>query len=333
MSLFIGHPVALDVCGMAWLAEVGRPEAEPLGDGATELALELDVVRAVLGAIGDAGTDHLGGTLGTDELLGLVVGVVLGLVAILHAAEVRGLALETHVVSQLVDGEPPEIIVEPIPMLIQSLVLIQSFILGPLHHLGQHIILYLHCLLHLLHQLRTVGRTQLLFALGAVHEAEDYPGTGPPLLQLGQQATQVEHMSALQLHARHLPQTLCETYYAVVLTLFAQCQVRILVYTFFCQARQTFLFIRESTAWMSTGVYLITTLRHQLGALLTPTYVGECWLHGGRPLHHLGQAESTLLRFLKLLVLLACLPQVIWLSRTLSAECFVACSTPEPVSA
>lgn len=36
---------------MAWLAEVGVAPTEPLGDGAAELALELDKVQTVLLAV------------------------------------------------------------------------------------------------------------------------------------------------------------------------------------------------------------------------------------------------------------------------------------------
>jgi hypothetical protein len=78
---------------------------------------------------------------------------------------------------------------------------------------------------------------------------------------------------------------------------------------------------------MATWQHLVTTLVHQLNALSLPAHVTECWLQRGRGTNHLSHAESAFPCFFKLLKLLACLPQMIWLCLALSAEVLVACST------
>jgi hypothetical protein len=135
MSSLISHPVPLDVCSMAWLTEMSSPKAEPLSNSAAELAFELNVVCAMLRTVSYACSNHLSSALSTHKLFRLVVYIILRLVAVLHSSEVGRLALEAQIVSQLIDGIPSQVIVEPISMLLEPLILIQSLILSSLHHL------------------------------------------------------------------------------------------------------------------------------------------------------------------------------------------------------
>lgn len=91
---------------VAWLAEVSVTPAEPLGDTATELALEVDKFLSVLLALLDSSTDGLCCTLTADQLFLLEVGVVLVcLIAVLHSSEIWTLALEAHVVGEFAHCE------------------------------------------------------------------------------------------------------------------------------------------------------------------------------------------------------------------------------------
>lgn len=77
---------------MAFLAEVGGPPAEPLGNRAAELALEFYVVCAMFGAVDNSCADAHGGALTTHEFLRLELLIrFLGnllLDAVLHASKV-----------------------------------------------------------------------------------------------------------------------------------------------------------------------------------------------------------------------------------------------------
>jgi hypothetical protein len=76
------------------------PPAEPLGDRAAELALELNKFMAVLLAVVLAGSDCLGSALTTDQLFRLeLLCFFVILLTILPSSKIWGFALEAHVVS------------------------------------------------------------------------------------------------------------------------------------------------------------------------------------------------------------------------------------------
>jgi len=78
------HVVPFDLALVAGLTEVGVAPAEPLGDGAAELALELDEVGAVLRAVLYTRTHTHRRALTANQLLRLVsLALLLGLDAIL----------------------------------------------------------------------------------------------------------------------------------------------------------------------------------------------------------------------------------------------------------
>jgi len=78
------HVVPVDLALVAGFAEVGVAPAEPLGEGAAELALELDEVRAVLRAVLYTRTHTHRRALTAHQLLRLIdLPFLLGLDAIL----------------------------------------------------------------------------------------------------------------------------------------------------------------------------------------------------------------------------------------------------------
>ena len=70
-DLFAGDVVSVALLLVAWLAEMRVSPAEPLGNGAAELAFELDEVRAVGLAVRGAQAELLRGTLGAYKFLRL----------------------------------------------------------------------------------------------------------------------------------------------------------------------------------------------------------------------------------------------------------------------
>ena len=87
---------------MAIITEVGRSPAEPLGNRAAELALELYIVGSMFCAVCNSGTDAHGGAFTAYELLRfeLLIRFLVELSpqAVLHAAEVRSLTLVALIV-------------------------------------------------------------------------------------------------------------------------------------------------------------------------------------------------------------------------------------------
>ena len=83
---------------MAWVAEVSVSPAEPLRDGTTEFALELDKVSAVLCALRIADTECVCCTLSTYQFLSLEILRVLSVETVLQASEVRFLTRVTEVI-------------------------------------------------------------------------------------------------------------------------------------------------------------------------------------------------------------------------------------------
>jgi len=74
--------------------------------------------------------------------------------------------------------------------------------LCPLHSLVSYELLDLFCIFNSCLQLFTVWRADSLFASGTVQEIKDDSRSDPLLLELRQDAVQVEYMLALKLHAR-----------------------------------------------------------------------------------------------------------------------------------
>ena len=100
--LFIAHKLVVHLQFMARIAEVRIPPAEPLGDGTAELALELDIVDAMLSTVFNSCADTFGGALAAYEILLLVLLRLILLLFILSAifqtAEIWLFAFEALVV-------------------------------------------------------------------------------------------------------------------------------------------------------------------------------------------------------------------------------------------
>ena len=140
------------------LAEVRVAPAEPLRDRAAELALELDEVRSVLLAVCRPEPELLSRALAADQVLGLeLLLLLLRRDAVLHAAEVRTLALEALVVGQFEDGPSLQVVVVCVVGVPQSRVLVDAFVLGALQRHRVHLRLHLEQLLQLGVQLSVVG--------------------------------------------------------------------------------------------------------------------------------------------------------------------------------
>lgn len=93
------HVVTAALFLVARLAEMGVAPAEPLGYGAAEFALKFDKFLTVLGTSLDATADCNGCAFTAHELFFLeILVVVLGSIAIFHAAEVRVGTLEAIVI-------------------------------------------------------------------------------------------------------------------------------------------------------------------------------------------------------------------------------------------
>ncbi len=247
---------------MAGFTEVRVPPAEPLRNGAAELALEFNEVRPVLGAVLNARADTNRRALPADQLLRLEVGPLLAGLAVLHAPEVGRLTLEAHVVGQLVDGVGPQVVEEPVLGILQPVMLVYPLELGPLHDLLQHVVLDPLGLAQLLHQGRAVGCVDPLLALGTLQVAEDHSRTGPPVLDLGENTVQVEYMVACQLHTGRLPQSLSIADNTVIVIALAESQLLLLGHALIIQTGQALLLIIEPTARMATRQHLIATLIH-----------------------------------------------------------------------
>jgi hypothetical protein len=100
--LFIAHKLVVHLQFMARIAEVRIAPAEPLSDGTAELALELDVVDAMLSTVFNSCADTFGGAFAADEVLLLVLLRLILLLFILSAifqtAEIWLFAFEALVV-------------------------------------------------------------------------------------------------------------------------------------------------------------------------------------------------------------------------------------------
>ena len=92
--------ITLVLLGVTGITKVSGAPAEPLGDGTTELALELDKLVAVLLAVVLADAHRLSSAFAANQVLRLEVFLCLFVVllTILPSSEIRLLALEAHVV-------------------------------------------------------------------------------------------------------------------------------------------------------------------------------------------------------------------------------------------
>ena len=130
-GLFARDVVALALAFVARFAEVRVAPAEPLGDRATEFALELYKVGAMLVTTCVAKTKLLRGALSADELLWLELLLsCLRRDAVLHTAEVGCLALETLVVSELKESPRLQIVVVVVVGVLKARVFVDTFVFG-----------------------------------------------------------------------------------------------------------------------------------------------------------------------------------------------------------
>lgn len=181
---------------MTGFAEMSGTPAEPLGHGAAKFTFEFNIVSSMFSTVLNTCPNTHSRTFTTDQLLWLELSSLLSRFAILHTTKVRTLALEAHVVGELVDGVCSQIIEESVSGVLESLMLVYALKLGSLHDLLQHIVLDPLGLGQLFHQSRTVGRIYPLLALRTLQVTEDYSRTRPPLLDLLQNTVQMEYVIA-----------------------------------------------------------------------------------------------------------------------------------------
>jgi hypothetical protein len=226
-----GHVVARQLLRVARLAEVSVAPAEPLGNRAAELALELNEVGAVLLAVLDAGAHADRRALAAHQLLRLVDALLRAVAAVLHAPEVGRLALEALVVGELVDGVGAQVVVETVIGVLQPLMLIYVLELSSFEGLLEHLVLHLHRRVHLLLQDGAVRRVNPLLARGALQEREHHARPWETLVHLLLDAIQVKEVLAGELDAGHLAQALGVANYAVGVGVVAQGLVLVLFHT------------------------------------------------------------------------------------------------------
>ena len=305
---------------MAGLAEVSVAPAEPLGDGAAELALELDEVLPVLRTCLDASAHCDGGALAADELFFFEVLVVyLCCLAVFHAAEVGIGALEANVVRQFLQRITLQIIVKGVARLFQAGIFVQVFKLGSLHGHLDYTLLECDLLLNYLLQLGTRLAADLLLALWALEVVEHYTRTVPLLGYLLLHAVEVHDVAAVQVHRRGLANACAVADRTVVFLVTVEALVvSHLVDALWLETGQALVLASVAAAMVATRQHLVTARLHRVEALLLSAHVLEGWLHRGRRLSQLFAAEPALGR----LLLIAGLTGVIGLSVAVGAEIF-----------
>ena len=168
---------------MARFTEVCGTPTEPLGDGAAELALELDKFLAVLRTVHDA-TLYVGrGTAPTDQIFLLVFTLpFIDVLTTLQATEVRLLAFEAHVIRQPSQCILFRLVVELVGGIVETFVLIKAFVLESIEGLLTDILEGIANDFYFMSDLRMLGNSYPLPARWTVTEGEGYPRAWPTLL-------------------------------------------------------------------------------------------------------------------------------------------------------
>jgi hypothetical protein len=194
--------VAVALALVAGLAEVGVAPAEPLGDGAAELAFELDEVFSVLGAVVNGDLT----AIGADELLGVERSSSLRLVhgshAIFPSSKIRFLAfeaLEVCIYRRGVFFGFPE--VRRVLILQFLIIFLQLFELEPLHRHFLYVLSEYPELLGHFEELAVGGDADPLLAEGAEAEVEEDTRGEPFYLESLLQAFHVEDVAAFAHYA------------------------------------------------------------------------------------------------------------------------------------
>ena len=246
-QLILGSATQRAIVVMTGLAEMGGAEAEPHGDRAAEAALELEVVLAVLGAV-----LHLQRRATTAKELGGIPKLIGRRCALVVTTKVRLLALEAHIVGELVHGEARRV-VEPSGSLGRDLrVLVQSLILE------SHECLALHVFSQLVQRLCQIFQGRVYQVLLAQRACSETKGNSGPIPATGQHTAYtavMEEVTALELNGRGCAQILSVAHTAQrVGVLFGL----VLSGTLGLQAGQTFLLILDTTAGVTTLKHLLT---------------------------------------------------------------------------
>ena len=181
---------------VAGVTVVSVAVAEPEGDGAAPLALEVDVFSTVLVTVLDARADQIRRALWTNQVFLAVLASCCHVVAaVVQAAKVGIFALKAHVVGALEHGEGLQVVVEPIGWVLEPSVLFQPLQTGPLNSLlFDHSPNILHCSQVGLQRCAVVQLHRLL-AGRAVHEGEDNPRRRPLVLNYLLHAIDMEDVS------------------------------------------------------------------------------------------------------------------------------------------
>lgn len=182
--LIPGHVVPIILLGVTGVTEVRVPPAEPLRNVAAELALELNIVTAMLHTVLYTSTYNEGGTLTTDQLFWLKapflpLGFFISLVTVLHTTKVRFLALKAFIIGQFRLCVRLKVVVKRVPYFFETVMLVNSLMLSSLQGLFLQVSFTCLNFNKLFRQLMTVGSSNSSFALRTVQEVEINSGSRP----------------------------------------------------------------------------------------------------------------------------------------------------------
>jgi len=182
-------------------------------------------------------------------------------------------------------------------------------------------------------QWRAMGGFDPLFAGRALQEAENDSRPWPPLLHFFQNAVEVEHMFALKHHSGGAPKPTYVADRAVGVFILLVGSPWIFFNAALLETRQAAPFPGETIAGMPTCQHLITTLFHEVDALVFPADVLESRFGGRRGLasRNLVIAVPALSGIFFMLELFTCLAQVVGLGLAGGAEVVLAGMTPDSV--
>lgn len=187
------HVIPFVLALVTTLAEVSVPPAKPLGDVATELAFEFNELSAMLCAVFDPCPHTLSGALSTNQLLWfkhlVLIVLILLIGAVLHPSEVRRLAFKAHIVAELGHCVSLQIVVvNEVLLVLESVVLIQAFVLCSLQRLLLYLGFYQFACIYFYLEYWAVRRLYSGFTEHATQVVENDSGSCPLLFDSGHDA-------------------------------------------------------------------------------------------------------------------------------------------------
>ena len=192
---------------MTWLTEMRVAPTEPLRYIATEFAFELDIVSAMLLTVQDTGPHTHGRTFSTYQLIPFVFFLFIPFFiahlivsAIFQASKVGLFAFEALVICQFEKTKVLVLFIVRVPWVLQSLVLIQPFVLTSLYGFLSQVFLVALLLDHVVSYLFRVMTSDSSFALNAIQIVKDYARPRPSFLKDTHHTIQVKDVLTVKLH-------------------------------------------------------------------------------------------------------------------------------------